>query len=169
MGMFMASVAFRCDDKQVWMSVKPEIMNMFAGIRGLSSNLYSEGPGYVILSPYGDMGKVLSDMPERISALTGDYAVFALCNDSDFNMMELYHNGSMLESSCIGEVYEEFAEFMEVNPPDLNLWKQLLLDPTQEQALEAALLQVEVCSEDNLRELSRLTGLPIFDDSLMFP
>lgn len=168
MGMFMASVSFRCSDKTVWQKIRPEVENMFLGLDGLVSNLDSDGPGYVILSPYGDMGQFLADLPEKISALTGDYAVMAMCVDSDFDTLELYYAGELLEQSCIGEVYEEYSEFMEVNRPNMELWKPLLLDQTQGEVLSTALFSEEVCAEDNLRKLSRLTGLPIFDDELMF-
>ena len=167
MGMFMASVSFRCTDKEKWEMIKPEILNMLQGMDGLVNNLNSDGPGYAILSPYGDKGQFLAELPEIISMWTGDYAVMAMCVDSDFNTLELFHAGVLLEQSVIGEIYEEYSEFMEVTLPDISHWKPLLQDPSWEDALSEALLGEEILAEDSLRKLSKLTGLPIFDDALM--
>ena len=110
----------------------------------------------------------LADLPERISALIGDYVVMAVCNDSDFNLMSLYYNGNCLEKSFIGEVYEEYVEFSEATAPDLNLWKPLLLDATRQDELRHVLYKQEIFAECNLRALTELTGFPIFDDELFF-
>ena len=166
MGMFMASVSFRCADTEKWTQLKPWIERMFQQIPDLVTNFDDPGPGYVILDMRGYQVRELADLPERISALTGDYAVMAVCNDSDFNLMSLYHNGTCLESSFIGEVYEEYEEFPELAIPDVKLWKPLLLDESQEDALHQALYGHEIFAEDNLRALTELTGLPIFDDEL---
>lgn len=168
MGMFMASVSFRCADRERWTVVKPQIEELFLGLDGLVCNFDSEGPGYAIVSPYGDMGMFLAELPPRISALTGDYAVMATCVDSDFDLLELYHNGALLEKSYIGEIFEEFDEFPELDKPDAEKWALLLHNPDDRIALENALADVDVFAEDNLRELTKLTGLPIFDDELMF-
>lgn len=167
MGMSMASVAFRCPDTQKWAQIKPWIEKDFKGVSGLVDNLDGEGPGYVILSPYGDMAMLLSELPERISHLTGDYAVFATCVDSDFCLMELYLGGELVDKGCIGEVYEELDEAGPAGQLDLESWKPLLLDETQAEALSDALFGEEVFAEDQLRKLTKLTGLPIFDDELM--
>ena len=166
MGMFMASLTFRCDNSALWADLKPRLQKVAEDLPGLVHNLNTDGPGYVLLSPYGDLGPALGDLVEQISTLTGDYAVMAMCIDSDFNMMELYHSGKLVERSCIGECYYDLPE--EVAPPNLENWKPLLLDPTQAEALSNALFGEEVFAEDNLRKLSTLTGLPIFDDHLMF-
>jgi len=168
MGMFMASLTFRCADEETWKNLKPRLEKFCAETPGLVNNLDSPGPGYVLLSPYGDLGPVLEDLVEQISGLTGDYAVMAACVDSDFNMMELYHRGELVERSCIGECYYELPEEMEAAAPSIENWKPLLLNPEQTDALSDALFGEEVFAEDNLRKLSQLTGLPIFDDKLMF-
>ncbi len=166
MGMFMASLAFRCADPDKWQNLRPRLEKVVAEIPGLVTNLDAPGPGYVLLSPYGDLGPALGDMVEQLSTLTGDYAVMAMCIDSDFNMMELYHGGKLVERSCIGECYYDLPE--EVAAPQLENWKPLLLDMTQTEALSEALFGEEVFAENSLRKLSVLTGLPIFDDKLMF-
>lgn len=167
MGMFMSSVAFRYTKTDGWAFTKARIKAMCSGVDGLVDNLDSDGPGYAIVSPYGDMGSFLAELPEKISRLTKDYVVFATCVDSDFNLLALYQNGVLLENSCVGEVYEEYAEFMEINAPEVEHWEPLLLDKTQRKALEAALNQDQVFAEDHLRLLTELTGIPIFDDEMM--
>jgi hypothetical protein len=167
MGMFMASLSFRCADKGKFEALRPELERIRKEIPGIVTNFDAEGPGYVYLSPYGDHGPVLGDWAEKISSLVGDYAVMAMCIDSDFDMMELYRNGSLVERSCIGECYYDLPEEMEVLSPDPENWKPLLLDVSQENLLKQVLSQGGIFAEDNLRALSRLTGLPIFDDELM--
>lgn len=166
MGMFMASVSFRCADREKWTQAKPWIERMFSQVSDLVTNFEDNGPGYVILDMRGYHVMELAELPERISALTGDYAVMAICNDSDFNLMSLFHNGKLLESSHIGEVYEEYEGFTDMGLPDLELWKPLLKDASQEDALRQALYGQGIFAEDNLRALTELTGLPIFDDEL---
>lgn len=168
MGVFMASVAFRCTDKTDWVHVKPQIEAMFRGLEGLTDNLDSDGPGYAIVSPYGDMGMFLADLPATISALTGDWAVFANCCDSDFSLLELYCNGKLVEKSVIGEMYEEFEDFEGACAPSYDNWAQLLLPEFEAELLQMALGEVAVFAEDNLRLLSKVTGLPVFDDALVF-
>ena len=171
MGMFMASVAFRPEPQTDWAVIKPQIESMFKGLEGLTDNLDSDGPGYAIVSPYGDMGMFLAELPGKISALTGGWAVFASCNDSDFDLLELYHNGQLLDKCYVGECFEdyfeEFDEEVGYGKPALEKWLPLLLDAGQRPELEQALGGVDVFAEENLRLLSELTGLPIFDDGLM--
>ena len=168
MGVFMASVAFRITEKNNWEVIKPQIVSMFKGLEGLTDNLDSDGPGYAIVSPYGEMGMFLAELPEKISKMTGDYAVFANCCDSDFALMELYHNGTVVEKSCIGECYEEFEDFVGSTEPVPTNWLPLLVDQSRLPELEQALGEVDVFAEDNLRLLSEVTELPIFDDELVF-
>ena len=167
MGMFMASVSFRCADAEKWKAVRPEIEKMFMGLDGLYSNFDGAGPGYGILSPYGDMGMFLAELPEKISRLTGGYSVMAMCVDSDYNMMELYRSGELLEKSCIGECYDEYAEEFGYGEPDLEKWVPLLLDSGRLEELKEALFDVDVFADGNLRLLTELTGLPILDDEMM--
>lgn len=164
MGMFMASVAFRCEDPVKWEKVKPEIEEMFLGLDGLSCNFECEGPGYAILSPYGDMGMLLAEIAPKVSILVGGYAVMAMCADSDFDVLELYHCGELVERSCVGELYEEIEDLTE---PDPDNWMPLLRNTDEREALEQALFEMDVFAEDNLRMLTRLTGYPIFDDEMM--
>ena len=169
MGVFMASVAFTAPEQSRWVQIKPQIEAMFKGVEGLTDNLSTDGTGFAIVSPYGDMGMFLAELPEKISALTGGWAVFANCCDSDFALLELYHNGELVEKSCIGECYyEEFEDFDGCTEPDVSNWMPLLLDAGRLQELELALGEVEVFAEANLRLLSILTGMPIFEDSLVF-
>ena len=168
MGTFMSSVAFRRADNVDWGSVQPIIHGMFWGVEGIVSNLETEENGYAIVSPYGDMGMFLAELPEKISALTQGYAVFSTCVDSDFCLIELYHKGKLLEKSCIGEMYMELDELQNVQSPNPELWKPLLLEQQNYDALTAALTGEEVFVEDQLREISTLTGFPIFDDKLVY-
>lgn len=168
MGVFMASVAFRITEKNNWEVIKPQIESMFKGLDGLTDNLDSDGPGYAIVSPYGEMGMFLAELPEKISKMTGDYAVFANCCDSDFALVELYHNGTLVEKSCIGECYEEFEDFVGSTEPVPSSWQPLLVEQSRLPELEQALGEVDVFAEDNLRLLSEVTELPIFDDELVF-
>ena len=167
MGMFMSSVSFRRGNNTNWTEVKPLIENMFKGVEDLSDNLDTERSAYAILDAYGHMSMFLSELPEIISKLTGDYAVFANCIDSDFAALELYCNGDLLDSCVIGEVYEEFSEFCEAKSPNLESWKRLLQDEGQIELLNRALFGHEVFVEDQLRMLTQVTGLPIFDDEMI--
>ncbi len=167
MGMFMASVAFACGDTEKWKKISPEIKKLISETDALFSNFQENGPGYCIISPYGDMASYLVGLPQKISELTGGYAVFANCVDSDFNMISLWFNGEHLEDSYIGKLYEEYTAFYEIPKPDINLWLPLLVDKTRIDDLSHALLAEQVFADDNLRELSVLTGLPILDDEFL--
>ena len=168
MGVFMASVAFRPEAQTDWAAVKPRIQAMCQGAGGLVDNLDSEATGYAIVSPYGDMGMFLSKLPGQISALTGGWAVFATCCDSDFAMLELYHNGKLVDKCVIGELYEEFAEFEEASAPNLEIWTQLLPEGASRDLLNAAFTMNGWDATGNLQMLSKATQLPIFDDRLVF-
>lgn len=167
MGTSMASVAFRRGEKTDWDAVKPQIRSMFEGIEGLVSNLDEQAAGYAIVSPYGDKGMFLSELPGKISALTGDYVVMCVCVDSDFALMELYHDGKLLEECTVGEIYGEFEEFCCTNKADMRLWKPLLQDAGDMDTLSDAMYGEEIFVEDQLRVISRVTGLPIFDDEMV--
>ena len=164
MGVFMASVAFRVTEKNNWAFIKPRIESMFKGLDGLTDNLDSNGPGYAIVSPYGDMGMLLAEIAPKVSVLIDGYAVMAMCADSDFDVLELYRCGELVERSCVGERYEEIEDLTE---PDPDNWMPLLRNPDERAALEQALFEMDVFAEDNLRMLTRLTGYPIFDDGMM--
>ena len=168
MGVFMSGVAFRVTQKNNWPDITPRIEALFKGLEGLTDNLDSDGPGYGIVSPYGDMGMFLSELPEKISALTGDYAVFATCCDSDFNLLELYCNGTQVEKSYVGRCFRDYGEMGDYGKPVLSNWLPLLADPKKERELKKALGKVWLFAENNLRHLSEATCLPIFDDGLVF-
>lgn len=165
MGMFMASVAFRPGKN--WDAVKPEIEKMCQGVSGLVTNLDQDRTGYAIVSPYGDQAAFLTKLANPISCLTEDYAVMATCVDSDFSILELYHNGELIEKSCIGRCDKEFlalGEFGKTNPEN---WKPLLLNTKKGIKLCCVLTGRALFAENQLRKLSMLTGLPIFDDTLV--
>lgn len=168
MGVFMASVAFRCTDSRVWENAKPRIKEMIQQWDALTNNLDSDGQAFAIVSPFGHEGGILAEMAEPISELVNDYAVFATCVDSDFAMLELYQNGEHLESSFIGHVYEEYAELVTIKQPDMDLWRPLLIDQNETDQLELALISKQVFVEDQLCLLTKLTGLPVFDEHLVF-
>ena len=167
MGIFMASLSFRCTDKEKWTKIKPVIREAVSNIDGIVDNLDTDGPGYGLLNLFGDESSVLAQLPEKISALTEDYAVFAVCVDSDFNLLSLYNNGKLLENSYIGHVYPEYREFCPLKKPAVKQWLPLLENPAKAFSLRRALYVHEVFAEDNLRRLSELTGLPILDDNMI--
>ena len=107
-------------------------------------------------------------MPELIAALselTGEYAVGSVCIDSDFAALVLAKAGKQVDMGYIGTPYG-----ME-GVPGLELtaarWQPLLQPQAEPQKLHDCLFGKFVCAEDQLRTLSRLTGLPIFDDQLL--
>lgn len=166
MGMSMASVAFRrCEN---WETTKAEIEKMLLGVSGLTNNLQQDHVGYAIVSPRGDQGAFLARLAAHVSLLTGDYAVMATCVDSDFNILELYRGGELVERSCVGRIYKEFFRPDELNKPDFENWKPLLQDSAKERKLRRVLNGRALFAENQLRKLSALTDLPIFDDVLVF-
>lgn len=166
MGMFMTSVAFRPNEKIDWNTVRAEIAKCCIGDSNLTDNLYQQANGYAIVSPYGEEGALLAQLAPYISELIKDYVVLATCVDSDFNILELYYNGQCVESCSIGSIYEDVFEGLP-GKPNLEKWKLLLLDPSQEDALRDAMFGNEIFAEDMLRKLSALTALPIFNDELV--
>ena len=170
MGTFMASVSFRRTDSVKWPEWKRKIAEMYQDVDGLVSDLEQDKKAYAIVSPYGDLGMFLAEIPEAVSRLTGDYAVFCMCVDSDFALLELYHNGQLVEKSAIGEpeLLAEIDETADLETPDIALWEPLLKNPEDVQALQSAFLENTVFVEDPLREISALTGMPIFDDALVY-
>ena len=101
----------------------------------------------------------------HISKLTGEYAVGSVCIDSDFAALVLAKAGKQVDMGYIGTPYG-----ME-GVPGLELtaarWQPLLQPQAEPQKLHDCLFGKFVCAEDQLRTLSRLTGLPIFDDQLL--
>ena len=170
MGTSMASVSFRRTDNENWLDLKPKIANMLQGVEGLVDNLEQERKAYAIVSPYGDMGMFLQEIPEAISRLIGDYAVFCVCVDSDFALLELYHDGRCIEKSAIGEpeLLAEIEGLADMKAPDIAIWMPLLQKPEDVDALQNAFTEDAVFVEDQLREISALTGIPVFDDGLVY-
>jgi hypothetical protein len=168
MGMFMASAAFSKPEEAVWKNVKVRLVDFLAKQEGFTNNLDSQGSAFAIVSPYGDGGQILAAITPQISQLIGGIVVFATCCDSDFDLIEVYRNGELVEKCYIGARFEEFMEFGEYSKPNMEFWKNLLVDASREDELYSALFEEEVFAEDNLRKLSALTALPMFDDTLVF-
>ena len=166
MGMFMTSVAFRPNEEIDWNTIRAEIVKYCIGGNNLTDNLNQQANGYAIVSHYGEEGALLAQLAPFISELIKDYVVLATCVDSDFNILELYYNGQCVESCSIGSIYEDEFEGLP-GKPNLEKWKLLLQDPSQEDALRDAMFGEEVFAEDMLRKLSALTALPIFNDELV--
>lgn len=170
MGLFLGSVAFHCpvggnqETLIAWLEQlfrKYDLDLMQEIQRGKNWGVYD--------TEMACEGSIL-DLACDVSRLTGDYAVGALCVDSDFVELGLFLDGVELDHSYMGRVYEEFCEVMgtEVAPkPDLDQWRKLLLRPEDAEALEACLYGEYVLVEDGLRTLSELTGFPILNDDLM--
>ena len=170
MGTFMASASFRCPQHSNWPELKPKIQAMYQGVERLVDDFAKQQSAHAIISPYGDMGMYLQDIPQQVSALTGDYAIFCMCVDSDFALLELYYNGQLLEKAVIDceGITEGFDEVAELTTPALELWKPLLQNPENEQALQTAFTEEFVFVEDQLRKISELTGIPVFDDDMVY-
>ncbi len=101
----------------------------------------------------------------HISKLTGEYAVGSVCIDSDFAALVLAKAGKQVDMGYIGTPYGmEGAPGLELTAAR---WQPLLQPQAESQELHDCLFGKFVCAEDQLRTLSRLTGLPIFDDQLL--
>ena len=168
MGTFMASVSFKKPENGSWLQTKEKVHQWLLQVDGLNHNLDSEYDAFSIVSPYGESGPLLSQMAPALSKLIEGVVIFANCCDSDFDLLEVYQNGSLVEKSYIGEVFEEYMEFGEYSKPNPEFWKTLLLDESSVEEMYAALSEEAIFAEDNLRKLSELTGYPIFDDGLVF-
>lgn len=168
MGVFMASIAFRRGISDAWSNCRDHIKGMLDGVVGLTDNLDSDGIGYAIVSPYGDLGGILAEYPCQISRLVDDYTVFTTCVDSDYAILELYKSGEHIETCSIGEVYDDYEGFDGIGKPNIDLWRLLLIDDNDHELLAEALFGESIFIEDQLRQISKLTGLPIFDDALVF-
>ena len=168
MGTSMASVSFRRTDN--WPDLNQRIQELYEGIDDLVSNLEQEEKAYAIVSPYGDSAMFLEDITETISQLTGDYTIFCMCVDSDYALLKLYCNGQKIEEAVLGEpeLLEEIDELADLMMPDIAVWKPLLKNEGDAEVLQNAFIINEAFVEDQLREISALTGIPIFDDALVF-
>ena len=171
MGTFMASVSFLRTDNVNWQELKTEIKAMYHDVEGLVSNLEQEREAFAIVSPYGDLGMFLQEIPQQVSQKTGSYAIFCVCVDSDYALLELYHNGQLLEQSGVGtlDFLAEIDELANIKTPDIALWKPLLQNPEDVEALQTAFTENPTYFvEDQLRQISALTGIPVFDDMLVY-
>lgn len=161
MGIFMQSLSFRKPKDKAWKPLKEELTGLLSMYEMDAAQLEREQDTYGLCDPYGDtFGPETELLAAAISKATGDYAVTAQCVDSDFAVVELYHAGQKIDAGSICESYEELGFLGKLHPA---LWLPLLQDPGEEKALENALLEDAVFAEDQLKELTRLTGLPIFD------
>ena len=171
MGTFMTSASFRRPAHINWSEIKPKIEAMYQDVDGLVSNLDQEKDAYAIVSPHGDLGMFLQGIPQAVTQLTGDYAVLCACVDSDFALLELYHNGQLLEESVLGRmdmgIASEVEAFAALKTPALELWEPLLLNAENRAELLRAFTENAIFVEDQLIKLSDLTGIPIFDDTLV--
>lgn len=161
MGIFMQSLSFRKPKDKAWAPLKEELTRLLSMYEMDAAQLEREREAYGLCDPYGDtFGSETELLAAAISKATGDYAVTAQCVDSDFAVVELYYAGKKIDTGAICEPYEELGCFGKLHPV---LWLPLLQAPGKEKALESALLEDAVFAEDQLKELTRLTGLPIFD------
>ncbi len=167
MGLFSFNLAFQRPADQIWEASKSDIYNMFSGVDGSFTDLKLERAGYGLMSFDPETGMKLPDMAQLISKMLHTYALTAQVVDSDFSVMQLYYDGNMLEESYIGVIYDEFADACPLGIPNLELWKQLLLDEGKTDLLAEALHEEAVFVEDQLRKISELTGIPIMENGLM--
>ena len=124
----MASAAFSKPEEAVWKNVKVRLVDFLAKQEGFTNNLDSQGSAFAIVSPYGDGGQILAAIAPQISQLIGGIVVFATCCDSDFDLIEVYRNGELVEKCYIGACFEEFMEFGEYSKPNMEFWKNLAFE-----------------------------------------
>lgn len=167
MGMFVSTAAFRRKPDMDWAALSEKLEQLFTEAGDVCHDLGEERTGYGTMSVYGGMGAEMAETAKAISLATGDYAVAADCVDSDFAVLTLYHGGNLVEQCVIGSPYDEFDDVMPLGKPDVELWKPLLLDPEKVSELQDALLGNAVFVEEQLAALSRLTGVPVFDEALL--
>lgn len=164
MGMFMQSVSFRRPEEKDWQTLLPQVMELAAdsGLVPVSVDAEARQPFFGFVG-FGCGGEpVMERLTEEISRLTGDYAVGAMCIDSDFNILMLFHGGELVNSGYSGTAYEEMEE--EFSPLCLEAWRPLLLDGSREKELAAALTDQPVFAEELLMKMTALTGFPIFPE-----
>ena len=165
MGMFLDSIAFYWPKDKTREELAPKLESFFEGY-GLK--LRMKDPTRESYAVYDEDQSCSDVMPELIAALselTGDYAVGSVCMDSDFAAPVLAKAGKQVDMGYIGTPYG-----ME-GVPGLELtaarWQPLLQPQEEPQKLHDCLFGEFICAEDQLRTLSQLTGLPIFDDQLL--
>ena len=167
MGLFAYSLSIRRTPQMDWKNLKPRLEMFLLGKDAGVSDLSKDMPGYGMFTYYPDTGAVMPNLAERISKLTGDYVVITQIVDSDFCLAQLYYNGQELQECYIGRIYLEIWLQHRVSKPKMKLWLPLLQDVSMASQYRKALRDSSVFVENQLRSLSELTGLPIFDDELM--
>lgn len=166
MGMFMQSVSFfRPNDWQQKRVIVETLMDA-SGIDMVCSNLAEESSAYGIVDAYGSKGPIFEELAQSISEKMGGFVVYAICVDSDFDILTIFCDGEILDRSVIGNVCEEMLDGMPVGEPKLSCWKQLPGCDDKVAEMQAVMYGEEVFAEDHLRKLSTVTGLPIFDDGI---
>lgn len=167
MGMFATTMAFRRPEKMDWEKYRPRLEDILQTLNGAVTDLSEDTDAYGYLSFDPEDGMMVPELLEAITLASEDFGVCAQVCDSDFCLLQLYHCGVLLQECALGNVYEEYAEIAPMEGPKMDLWLPLLKDEAQKDAFLEVFEQEWVFAEDGLRELAKLTGLPLLDDSLM--
>lgn len=167
MGLFAYSLSIRRTPEMDWKNLKPRLEMFLYGKDAAVTDLSQDLSGYGMVTFYPDTGAVMPNLAERISKMTGDYVVITQIVDSDFCLVQLYYNGQQLEESYIGRIYLEIWLQHRVRKPRMSLWLPLLKEGGDRMQFKKALRGSSVFVEDQLTTLSKLTGLPILDDTLL--
>ena len=167
MGLFAYSLSIRRTPDMDWDTLRPRLEMFLYGKEAAVTDLTQDLPGYGMISLSPDTGAAMPNLAQRISKMTGDYVVNAQIVDSDFALLQLYYNGEELEECYIGRIYLEIWLQCRVKKPKLSLWMALLQDTANKSEYRKALRGMSVFVEDQLRVISDLTGLPVFDDALL--
>lgn len=165
MGMFLDSIAFYWPKDKTKEELAPKLETFFEGY-GL--RLRMKDPtreSYAIYDENQSCSAVMPELIVALSELTGDYAVGSVCIDSDFAALVLAKAGKQVDMGYIGAPYGmEGAPGLELTAAR---WQPLLQQQEKTKKLRECLYGKFVCAEDQLRTLSQLTGLPVFDDQLL--
>ena len=165
MGMFLDSVAFYWPKDKTREELAPKLESFFVGY-GLKLRMKDPTrESYAVYDENQSCSDVMPELIVTLSELTGEYAVGSVCIDSDFAALVLAKAGKQVDMGYIGTPYGmEGAPGLELTAAR---WQPLLQPQAESQELHDCLFGKFVCAEDQLRTLSRLTGLPIFDDQLL--
>ena len=165
MGMFLDSVAFYWPKDKTREELAPKLESFFEGY-GLKLRMKDPTrESYAVYDENQSCSDVMPELIVTLSELTGEYAVGSVCIASDFAALVLAKAGKQVDMGYIGTPYGmEGAPGLELTAAR---WQPLLQPQAESQELHDCLFGKFVCAEDQLRTLSRLTGLPIFDDQLL--
>ena len=165
MGMYLDSVAFYWPKGKTREALAPRLESFFEGY-GLKLRMKDPTrESYAVYDENQSCSDVMPELIVTLSELTGEYAVGSVCIDSDFAALVLAKAGKQVDMGYIGTPYGmEGAPGLELTAAR---WQPLLQPQAESQELHDCLFGKFVCAEDQLRTLSRLTGLPIFDDQLL--